>query len=95
MPEEDAPGGGKRPRTLKLGEPVEIQVQADYYAGGAVVDAEVELLVHQSPWVRHWPWVREYPWYFADSTQPGGRGWWHPGRTRRAYLRAFCARHGS
>lgn len=73
LPEEELPDGGRKPRTYRLGERVEVTIQADYYAGGAVADGEVELLVHQSPWHMSWPRPREFPWYYDDES--GARGY--------------------
>ena len=69
LPEESLPGGERKPRTYKLGERVEVTIQADYYAGGAVANGEVELLVHQTPWQMHWPRPREFPWYYGSGAE--------------------------
>ena len=54
----------------RLGETIEATVEASYYFGGPVTNAEVEVVVHQSPFRRYWtPW-REYDWYW--------RGWIAP-----------------
>jgi uncharacterized protein YfaS (alpha-2-macroglobulin family) len=74
-PEEDAPGGGKRKKSFRLGDQVEIAIQADYYFGGAVADASVEVVVRQAPFNWYWPVPYEFPWLHAsagDGFQPGG-----------------------
>jgi len=54
-------------RQYKLGETIEATIEASYYFGGPVANADVEVVVHQSPFRRYWtPW-REYHWYW--------RGW--------------------
>ncbi|HZS04069.1 MAG TPA: alpha-2-macroglobulin family protein [Blastocatellia bacterium] len=73
-PEEN----GKK-KAFKLGEKVEVQVQADYYFGGAVSDASVELVVYQNPFYQWWQPARDYPWLYEDDQQRryyygGGRG---------------------
>jgi uncharacterized protein YfaS (alpha-2-macroglobulin family) len=59
------------PGTLyRLGDTIEATIDATYYFGGPVANAEVEAVVYQQPFVRYWyPW-REYDWYW--------RGWMPP-----------------
>ncbi|MBI5545782.1 MAG: alpha-2-macroglobulin [Deltaproteobacteria bacterium] len=60
-PKEDG-----KPKIYRLGDKVEAEIQVDYYFGGAVANANVEVLVNQSPYWSHWrPW-RAYPWYYED-----------------------------
>jgi uncharacterized protein YfaS (alpha-2-macroglobulin family) len=55
-----------KPRIYRLGDKVEAEIQVDYYFGGAVANASVEVLVHQTPYWASWrPW-REYGWYYDD-----------------------------
>jgi uncharacterized protein YfaS (alpha-2-macroglobulin family) len=58
---------GKK-RAFRLGEKIEATVNADYYFGGAVAGAEVEVLVYQRPFYHYWNPPREYPWYYTDLT---------------------------
>ena len=75
LPEETGPDGTKRKKTFKLGETVEIDIHADYYAGGPVQNANLEVLVHQSPWQPAYPLDRAYPWYYNNNNQlQGGFG---------------------
>ena len=60
-PEEN----GKR-KAFRLGEQVEVNIQADYYFGGPVSNASVEVVVYQKPYFQYWPRTREYPWYYND-----------------------------
>lgn len=60
-PEED----GKK-KTFRLGETVQVNVQADYYFGGPVNNADVELLVYQNPYYHWWTPYRQYAWYYDD-----------------------------
>ena len=60
-PEE---GGTKK--AFRLGEKVDVNVQADYYFGGPVSNATVELLVYQNPFYHHWRQPRDYSWYYED-----------------------------
>ncbi len=60
-PEED----GKK-KAFRLGEKVEVDIQADYYFGGAVSNASVEVVVYQNPFYHYWFPRRDYPWYYED-----------------------------
>src|SRR5207253_10909892 len=60
-PEED----GKK-KAFRLGEKVEVDIQADYYFGGPVSNASVEVVVYQSPFYQYWFPQREYAWYYDD-----------------------------
>jgi uncharacterized protein YfaS (alpha-2-macroglobulin family)/tetratricopeptide (TPR) repeat protein len=68
---------GKK-KAFRLGEKVEVTVQADYYFGGAVANATVEVVVYQNPFYRWWFPPREYPWFYEDiDPRPysyGGQG---------------------
>jgi uncharacterized protein YfaS (alpha-2-macroglobulin family) len=57
---------GKRKAYL-LGEYVEATIQADYYFGGPVANATVEVVVKQNPYYRWWTWPREYPWCYEQE----------------------------
>ncbi len=68
-----------RKKAFRLGEKVEVTIGADYYFGGAVSDASVEVVVYQTPFLHYWQPPREYPWYYTDLTPHrnyygGGRG---------------------
>jgi hypothetical protein len=62
-PEED----GKK-KAFRLGEKVEVNIQADYYFGGAVANANVEVLVYQNPFYHYWHRPYEYPWFYEDMS---------------------------
>ncbi len=73
-PEEN----GKR-KTFRLGEKVTVEMQADYYFGGPVSNASVEVLVYQTPFFQYWYPHRDYPWYYDDLDRQsryyyGGQG---------------------
>lgn len=73
-PEED----GKK-KAFRLGEKVTVNIQADYYFGGPVANASVEVVVYQNPFYHYWFPHRDYPWYYDDLQQMGrnyygGRG---------------------
>jgi alpha-2-macroglobulin len=60
-PEQD----GKK-KAFRVGEKVEVEIQADYYFGGPVTNASVEVVVYQLPFYHYWYPHREYPWYYDD-----------------------------
>jgi uncharacterized protein YfaS (alpha-2-macroglobulin family) len=68
-----------RKKAFRLGEKVEVNIQADYYFGGPVANASVEVVVYQNPFYHYWFPYRDYPWYYDDLQQMGrnyygGRG---------------------
>ncbi len=63
-PEQD----GKK-KAFRLGEKVEVDIQADYYFGGPVSNATVEVVVYQNPFYHYWFPHRDYPWYYDDIQQ--------------------------
>lgn len=70
-PEEN----GKK-KSFKLGDKVDVSIQADYYFGGPVANATVEVLVYQSPFHHWWRPPRDFPWFYDEDTarvRPYGR----------------------
>jgi alpha-2-macroglobulin len=55
-----------RKKAFRLGEKVEVDIQADYYFGGPVSNASVEVVVYQNPFYHYWFPRRDYPWYYDD-----------------------------
>jgi uncharacterized protein YfaS (alpha-2-macroglobulin family) len=62
-----------RKKAFRLGERVEVNIQADYYFGGPVSNASVEVVVYQNPFNHYWYPHRDYPWYYDDAEQQRGR----------------------
>lgn len=50
--------------TFRLGDRVRAAVQADYYSGGPVANAEVEYDLYQEPFYGDNPWPVPYPWLY-------------------------------
>jgi uncharacterized protein YfaS (alpha-2-macroglobulin family) len=73
-PEQD----GKK-KTFRLGEKVEVNIQADYYFGGPVANASVEVIVHQNPFYQYWHAPRDFPWFYDDIDSQGRWGRWYGG----------------
>ena len=59
---------GKK-KAFRLGEKVEVEIQADYYFGGPVSSASVEAVVYQLPFYHYWYPHRDYAWYYDDFEQ--------------------------
>ena len=67
-----------RKKAFRTGDRVEVSVQADYYFGGPVANATVEVIVHQDPYYFAWKEPREFGWFYEenDGNRFGrGRGW--------------------
>ncbi|MDB6016531.1 MAG: Large extracellular alpha-helical protein [Pedosphaera sp.] len=62
-PEEDG-----RKKAFRLGDKVEVNIQSDYYFGGAVANASVEVIVYQNPFYHFWHRPHAYPWFYEDMT---------------------------
>ena len=69
-----APEVDGRKKTFRLGEKVEVNIQADYYFGGPVSSASVEVVVYQKPFYHYWFPQRDYPWYYDENEQLGRYG---------------------
>ncbi len=65
-PEEN----GKK-KTFRVGEKVSVDIGADYYFGGSVANASVEVVVYQNPFYHYWFPHREYAWYYEDLERQG------------------------
>jgi uncharacterized protein YfaS (alpha-2-macroglobulin family) len=61
-----------RKKSFRLGEKVEVNIQADYYFGGPVSNASVEVVVYQNPFYHYWYPRRDYAWYYDDIERQGG-----------------------
>ena len=61
-------------KAFKLGEKVEVQVQSDYYFGGAVANADIELVVHQNPFYHYYRPTRDYDWYYEEQNRYSNYG---------------------
>ncbi len=55
----------------QLGDEVRVAVDAQYYFGGGVADADVEYLVYQKQYHHYYRPPHKYPWYFEDTNMYG------------------------
>jgi alpha-2-macroglobulin len=70
---------GKK-KAFRTGERVEVNIQADYYFGGPVANATVEVIVHQDPYYFAWKEPREFGWFYEENEGRYGRGrYWRGG----------------
>ncbi|HEY2976085.1 MAG TPA: MG2 domain-containing protein, partial [Pyrinomonadaceae bacterium] len=74
------PEENRKKKSFRLGEKVEVNIQADYYFGGPVSNATVEVVVYQNPFYHYWYPHREYPWYYDDLQQLGRQYYGGPGQ---------------
>lgn len=65
-PEEEVQGV-KRRKAFKLGDAAEIEIQADYYFGGPVANATVEVMVYRRSWSPVVPKPYDYPWFYESE----------------------------
>jgi hypothetical protein len=79
-PEDVGPDGQPKPKAFRVGEKVEVTIQADYYFGGAVANASVEVVVNQNPYWQSWRRSRDLPWFYEDMDNSQSRyGRWYGG----------------
>lgn len=65
---------GKK-KTFRLGDTVEVEIKAEYYFGGPVANADVEVMIYQRPFHPYWRPTPEYPWYYGDMSRRPSRYW--------------------
>src|SRR4029079_4024515 len=53
-------------KAFRVGDKVEVNIQADYYFGGSVANASVEVLVYQNTFYHYWRRPHEFPWFYQD-----------------------------
>ncbi|UCD76852.1 MAG: hypothetical protein JSV91_07965 [Phycisphaerales bacterium] len=61
-PEED----GKK-KFFRLGDEVDVTIEAEYYFGGPVADASVEIVINQSNFAHYWRPPRDFPWCYDEQ----------------------------
>ncbi|HPU54994.1 MAG TPA: alpha-2-macroglobulin family protein, partial [Verrucomicrobiota bacterium] len=67
---EEVPGSSElRRKAFRLGETVEAVIQAEYYFGGPVANANVEVIVYQNPFWQIWKEPRPFPWYYENRDE--------------------------
>src|SRR4029450_9595825 len=66
---------GDEGKLFRLGDRVEIAVDAQTFYGAPVGSAGGEVLVKQSPYWRGWIPQHDFPWLYQDSASRYGRSW--------------------
>ncbi|VAX35756.1 hypothetical protein MNBD_UNCLBAC01-213 [hydrothermal vent metagenome] len=56
--------------SYRLGDEISIALDAQYYFGGAVAQADVEYLVYQNNYYHTYYPSKKYPWFYSDLRQP-------------------------
>ena len=56
-------------KAFRLGDTVDVTIEASYYFGGPVSNATIEAVVYQSPYYRYWFREHDFPWYFRRPEQ--------------------------
>ncbi|HWB19136.1 MAG TPA: MG2 domain-containing protein, partial [Phycisphaerales bacterium] len=56
-----------KPKAYLLGETVQLDIHGEYYFGGPVANATVEVVVKQRPYYQWWRPTREYPWVYDEQ----------------------------
>ncbi|VAX29589.1 hypothetical protein MNBD_NITROSPINAE05-1129, partial [hydrothermal vent metagenome] len=75
----NTPSINGKQKVFRLGDEVEVHIQAEYYFGGPVANANVEVLVYQRPFRPYWRPATDYPWYYEETSRRhrhyyGGKG---------------------
>ncbi|MEE8269977.1 MAG: alpha-2-macroglobulin family protein, partial [Nitrospinaceae bacterium] len=81
-PEEN----GKK-KTFQLGDKVEVDIHAEYYFGGPVANANVEVVVYQRPFYHSWHPQPKFPWYYEDMRSRPGRYWGQGQQIKREVIK--------
>ncbi len=61
-------------KAFRLGDKIEVNIQSDYYFGGPVANASVEVIVRQDPFYQSWHPPHDYPWLYDGPSQNFQRG---------------------
>ncbi len=67
-------------QAFRLGDTVTANIQADYYFGGGVANASVEVVVYQNPFYHFWRRPHPYPWYYEDQSPANRFGRFYGGQ---------------
>lgn len=82
-----SPEENGKPKVFSLGDEVTVDITAEYYFGGPVANANVEVVVYQKPYYHFWQEDRTYPWYYGDMIQKPHRYWGNGQQVKREVLK--------
>lgn len=74
-------------KIFRVGDRVDVTIQADYYFGGPVVNANVEITVHQRNYWHQWFRNREFPWFYQDVDPQPSRSSYRGNQVKREVLK--------
>ena len=61
-------------RAYRLGDAIDVSVSATYYSGGAVKDANVDVVIRERPFHSQWHFPTAYAWYAQPTYYGRGQG---------------------
>ncbi len=68
------------PKSYRVGDQVQATIKAEFFFGGPVANADVEVEVRQKEYHHSWPKKREYPWLYEAMDQSFNYNWrYNPG----------------
>lgn len=68
------------PKSYRVGDQVQATIKAEFFFGGPVSNADVEVEVRQKEYHHSWPKKREYPWLYEAMDQSFNYNWrYNPG----------------
>ncbi len=76
-----------KPHLFRMGEVVTADIVAEYYFGGPVASADVEVVVNQRPFWQSYQRPRQYPWFYNDSNRWNYYGWWRGETIKRETIK--------
>ncbi|MGP0565267.1 MULTISPECIES: alpha-2-macroglobulin family protein [unclassified Nitrospina] len=82
-----SPEENGKPKVYSLGDEVTVDIAAEYYFGGPVANANVEVVVYQNPYYHVWREERTYPWYYGDMIQKPQRYWGSGQQVKREVIK--------
>ncbi len=86
------PEEGGKPKAFRVGDKVEVEIEAEYYFGGPVANATAEVLVYQNPFHHSWQPPLEFPWFYEDASSQHYRYWGGDGQiVKREILKTDAA----
>ncbi len=73
-------GDSASPGAYAMGDSVTGSIQADYYFGGHVPNADGEVVIYRKPFYHWWRPTREFSWYYANTESMGWNRYGGPGQ---------------
>lgn len=84
-----------KPILYRIGDVVQADIVAEYYFGGPVASADVEVVVNQKPFYHWYQRPRSYPWYYDDSNSRNYYGWYGGETVKRETIKTDADGHAT